>query len=150
MTVGYMARYECFIINIIIIKDLMPVINKVSRGKSSINNVRSGKAYYNHYMPDNTASCYHGYSCQRPVPHIRRTSSPITAYHMYQGIYPLWFLDHTKIFPPSTLCECYVSISAFANRFFKAKNYGHVPSKHDTLNQCCFNVGPASKTVAQH
>ena len=23
-------------------------------------------------------------------------------------------------------------------------------SKHETLSQCCFNVGPASKTVGQH
>ena len=28
--------------------------------------------------------------------------------------------------------------------------WGTYPNKHDTLNQCCFNVGPASKTVAQH
>ena len=26
----------------------------------------------------------------------------------------------------------------------------HVPSKHGILTQCCFNVGPASQTLAQH
>ena len=25
-----------------------------------------------------------------------------------------------------------------------------IPSKHEALTQCCFNVGPASKTVCQH
>ena len=24
------------------------------------------------------------------------------------------------------------------------------PKKHETLNHCCFNVGPASQTVVQH
>ena len=24
-----------------------------------------------------------------------------------------------------------------------------IPSKHDTLKQCCFNVGPASRTLGQ-
>ena len=24
------------------------------------------------------------------------------------------------------------------------------PSTHETLNQCCFNIGPSSSTLAQH
>ena len=31
-----------------------------------------------------------------------------------------------------------------------ARHRGLPPSKHDTLNQCWFNVGPASATLAQH
>ena len=31
-----------------------------------------------------------------------------------------------------------------------APNPGQQPSKHETLSQCCVNVGPASKTMGQH
>ena len=27
---------------------------------------------------------------------------------------------------------------------------GALPSKHGAMKQCCFNVGPASQTMAQH
>ena len=34
--------------------------------------------------------------------------------------------------------------------FYGGVRDGKHPSKHETLNQCWRNVGPASKTVAQH
>ena len=58
------------------------------------------------------------------------------------------------------LAECWASIPEGGRTFNKHYVAYHItweydweelsPSKHPTLNQCWFNVGPASQTMGQH
>ena len=52
---------------------------------------------------------------------------------------------HEKVAPPNN------HLDVFCNSFWlKDKFTGLISSKHGTLTQCCFNVGPASATLIEH
>ena len=51
---------------------------------------------------------------------------------------------------PLKCCNISMECSARIGRC-NTRLYGmEIPSKHETLTQCCFDVGPTSKTVGQH
>ena len=48
--------------------------------------------------------------------------------------------------PPTTLAQHLVSVAVLGLLLMT----GALPSKHETLTQCCFNAGPTSETAGQH
>ena len=51
---------------------------------------------------------------------------------------------------PSALGQCIVLSSLSSAGMFKRHQQNAAVRKHGTITQCCFNDGPASKTVGQH
>ena len=47
-------------------------------------------------------------------------------------------------------CVCLLPYRVDGQKYSFELYTSWAPRKHEALNQCCFNVGPASQTVAQH
>ena len=76
---------------------------------------------------------------------LSATSLPSTRVdHIHDRITSLCH-SHEKVASPNN------HLDVFCNSFWlKDKSTGLISSKHDTLTQCCFNVGPASATLIEH